>query len=445
MRQILLKLWLTMQSNLWLLPGLIVLGCVLLGLGLIEASVHVGPEVQERWPWLFGAGAEGARGMLQAIATSMITVAGVSFSIVIVALTVAASQYTSRILRNFMRDRATQIVLGVFVGIFAYCLVVIRSIRGETEDYAGFVPVVAVMVGVVLGVTSIGFLIYFIHHIAASIQASEIIASIADETAKSVDDLFPETLGEEEPPEQRPNNGALQDRKWNPVGAPGTGYIQAVDQRALLTAAENHDLLIRMERAIGDFVAEGSLVAAYSRLGDERADVNGEIERAFLVGRFRTVEQDAAFGVRQMVDIALRALSPGINDTTTATTCIDYLGAILRRLAPRRIEEPYRGEEGDLRVIARGPTFQSLLADAFDHIRATSVNNREVQVRLLAALESIAETTVRPERRRMIWKQAILVAEAARDNVPATYERARVQTALDRVARAVGETAPSVG
>jgi uncharacterized membrane protein len=240
-----------------------------------------------------------------------------------------------------------------------------------------FVPVVAVMAGVVLGVTSIGFLIYFIHHIAASIQASEIIASIADETAKSVDDLFPETLGEEEPPAQRPDDAGLQDRKWSAVRARSRGYIQAVDQRALLSAAENHDLLVRLERGIGEFVAEGSLVASYSHLGNKGTDLNSEIERAFLVGRFRTVEQDAAFGLRQIFDIALRALSAGVNDTTTATTCIDYLGAILRRLAPRRIEEPYRGEDGDLRVIARGPTFQRLLEEAFDQIRATSVNNRE--------------------------------------------------------------------
>ena len=149
------------------------------------------------WQPLLNAGAEGARGMLTAIASSMITVAGVAFSITIVTLSLASTQYTPRILRNFMRDRANQFVLGVFVAIFTYCLVVLRTIRGGSEhDGAGFVPLLAVAFALLLALVSIGFLIFFIHHVAASIQASSILRAIADETQCAIEALFPEELGE---------------------------------------------------------------------------------------------------------------------------------------------------------------------------------------------------------------------------------------------------------
>lgn len=184
-----------LRSSLWFVPTLMVVGAGALAVGLIEVDARLNRELLTNFPRLFGAGAEGSRGMLSSIAGSMITVAGVTFSITIVALSLASSQYTPRILRNFMRDRANQTVLGVFVGIFTYCLIVLRTIRGGDENL--FVPSLSVVVGVILAVVGIGFLIFFIHHIAASIQASNIIASVAEETIKTIDKLFPQELGEE--------------------------------------------------------------------------------------------------------------------------------------------------------------------------------------------------------------------------------------------------------
>ena len=159
-------------------------------MALVEAHSTGSAQWLARWPRLFGASAEGARGMLSTIAGSMMTVVGVTFSMTLVSLALASSQYTSRILRNFMRDRVTQVVLGIFTGIFAYCLIVLRTIRGGDEG--GFVPSLAVFFAVVLAMGGIGVLIFFIHHIAASIQASSIIASVADETMVAVDRLFPQ-------------------------------------------------------------------------------------------------------------------------------------------------------------------------------------------------------------------------------------------------------------
>jgi uncharacterized membrane protein len=187
-------LWTDLRSSFWFVPAVIVCAAVTLALALIETDRMLVQDVGERWPRLFGAGAAGSRGMLSTIAGSMITVAGVVFSITIVSLSLAASQYSSRVLRNFMRDRTNQTVLGVFVGIFAYCLVVLRTIRGGDEG--AFVPALAVLVAVALAFAGIAFLIFFIDHIGSSIQASQIIATVAKETLEAVDHLFPENRGE---------------------------------------------------------------------------------------------------------------------------------------------------------------------------------------------------------------------------------------------------------
>src|SRR5664280_3296968 len=181
------RCWSALPSSFWLVPTLIVAGSITLAMALVEAHSTGSAQWLARWPRLFGSGAAGARGTLSTIAGSMMTVVGVTFSMTLVALALASSQYTSRILRNFMRDGVTQVVLGIFTGIFAYCLIVLRTIR--SGDEGGFVPSLAVFFAVALAMGGIGVLIFFIHHIAASIQASSIIASVADETIVAVDRL----------------------------------------------------------------------------------------------------------------------------------------------------------------------------------------------------------------------------------------------------------------
>jgi uncharacterized membrane protein len=187
------QVWYDVRSSFWFLPALLLAGAIALALLLIEVDTRLAPDVFARWPRLFGTGADGARGLLGVVAGSMISVAGVVFSITLVALSLASSQYTSRVLRHFMRDRANQSVLGIFVGIFAYCLVVLRTIRGGDEG--GFVPALAVLVGLLLGLVGIAVLVFFIHHISASIQASQILATVAEETLAVLDRLYPADAG----------------------------------------------------------------------------------------------------------------------------------------------------------------------------------------------------------------------------------------------------------
>ncbi|MEX2173796.1 MAG: DUF2254 domain-containing protein [Pirellulaceae bacterium] len=428
------KRWENLRASLWFIPALIVAGAVALAVGLIEVDLLGHRDrLVERWPRLFGAGAEGSRGLLSAIAGSMITVAGVTFSITVVAMTLASSQYTSRILRNFMRDRANQTVLGVFVGVFAYCLIVLRTIRGGDEG--AFVPALAVLVAVLLALVAIGFLIYFIHHIAASLQATNIIDSVATETLQAVDRLFPAEVGQpddEQEGETLESEVELASRVWITIPARKTGYIQGIAAEALLDVARRHSIVVRMERGIGDFVIEDSPLASVAGKQPDDDDVR-QVNGAYSVGRHRTVHQDAGYGIRQIVDVALKALSPGINDTTTAVICVDYLGAILARLAARKVESPYRSEQGQLRLICRGPTFASLLADAFDQIRQNAAGNVAVLARLLEVLAILAARTADPKRHLALLQHADLIAEAAERSVPLAHDRATIQAARDRV------------
>jgi uncharacterized membrane protein len=402
-----------------------VLAAVVLAAVLIDADGWLPAGTLAGSPRLFGAGAEGARGLLTAVASSMITIAGVVFSITLVALSLASSQYTSRVLRNFLRDRVTQSVLGAFVGIFAYCLVVLRTIRGGDEG--AFVPSVAVLGGLILGFAGIGVLIYFIHHISASIQASHILAAATGETLRAVDHLFPEGVGEEDPTGEPDAAGG----PWHAVAAARTGYVQAVDTAGLLAFAGERRAVVRKERRVGQHVIAGEPLASVHGFApsDEDAD---RVRGLYAIGRQRTVEQDAAFGVRQIVDVALKALSPGVNDTTTAVMCIDHLTAILVRLSDRRIESRFRGRDGELRVLTCGPTYADLVGEAYDQVRQNADANVAVLEGLLASLERVAGRTASPPRRAVLLEHAREVIDLSERTLSAPRDKRRV---ADRAAR----------
>ena len=426
--------WQETRTSFWFVPAVIVLGAVGLATGLIAVDTSVDLQVDEKWPLVFGAGASGARGLLTAVASSMITVAGVVFSITIVALSLTSSQYTSRILRNFMRDRSTQVVLGVFVGIFAYCLVVLRTIRGGDEG--AFVPSLAVLGGLVLAFVGIGYLIFFIHHISMSIQASSIIASAADETIAALNHLFPNELGDNADEDADGNpEPSLTGQTWTAIEARKTGYIESIDGEALLAWARKREAIVRMERGIGEFVVEGAPLISIGGLSGSNDEAEAELNRVFDISRQRTVQQDAGYGIRQIVDIAMKALSPGVNDTTTAVMCVDYLGAILARLATRGTATAHRLDKGELRVIARGPCFESLLAEAFDQIRQNAEGNVAILTRQLEALEFIAGQTVNRRRRQSLRQQADLIAAVAERTIPSLHDGAVVKAASLRLSQ----------
>ncbi len=457
------KLWLDLNSSLWFLPGLIVAGSIVLALGLVEFDKTIGSNWISGYPRLFGVEPSGSRDMLSAVAGSMITVAGIVFSIVIVALSLASTQYTPRILRNFMRDQINQVVLGVFVGIFTYCIVVLRTIRGGDEKDV-FVPSIAVMMGVVFALVGIGFLIYFIHHIAVTIQASTIIAAVADETIQVIDELFPHRLGENAPAEEleRLEEFSLS-AEWKTIRATRTGYLQNIDIQRLLEFTDRRGVVVRMDHGVGEFVVSGApLVSVTNALGQKTTNANFEIDqettnkinRLYAIDNFRTVDQDAAFGIRQIVDIIMKALSPGVNDTTTAVISIDYLMAICSHLAAHPFPTHFRFVGKRLHVIAKSPSFEDLIALAFNQTRQNALDNVAIILRTLTALEQIAlrirdgcdlhneqlnlTSDERQKRLQIILRHLQMTVTAARENVESKDDWAHIEEHIAKVAERLG-------
>ena len=410
-----LALWWRISASLWFVPAVMVLAALVLAIALIEL--------------------EDAHGLdLAAVASSMITVAGVVFSVTIVALSLGASAYSPRVLRTFMGDRPTQMVLGMFVGVFAYCLTVLRTIRtGDDED---FVPRIAVLGGIVLAFAAIAFLVFFIHHLAASIQAATILERITGATLRAIDQLFPEDLGGPAEEADPARLGAELSGAWTPVLARRSGYIVTVDNEALLAFAREHGRVLRMERAIGDFVVRGAVLASLQGAQAVGEDAEGALDRHYTLDRLRTIEQDAAFGVQEIVDIGVKALSPGINDPTTAVMCIDRLTQILVCLSRRRIETPLRSEGDRLRVIAIGPSFTGLAALCYDALRTEARGSPVVLHRLLWSLEEVVAATRHPARLRCLERHARAIAECASSVAEAPAREAIVARAQACAAQA---------
>lgn len=431
------KAWSDVNSSLWFVPALLVAAALGLAYGLVRLDAGMNRTWLRDYPLLFGAGADGARGMLTAIAGSMITVAALIFSLTLATLAQVSSQYTPRVLRNFMGDRANQFVLGFFVSLFVYCLVVLRTIRGGNEGR--FIPSLAVAGGLVLALVGIGLLVFFVHHIASSIQAATIIAGIAQETAAALHRLFPEQLGHEADPAEAAG-WCEAAHQWHPIPALRSGYVQAVDNDALLAFAREINGVVRMERGIGSFVAQAAPLVSVARYdGRPFAGADGAVRRrlcaTYSTGHQRTLDQDPGFGFRQLVDIALKALSPGINDTTTAVMCVDQLGALLSVLADRKFDGSLRTDDGQVRVVALRPTFDTYAAHAFDQIRTSAAGNLAVLLRLLTAIETVGRRTTHGGRRALLHRQADLVREQADSSLGAGYEKQQVHARYQEVAK----------
>ncbi len=427
LRQILSNL----RASFWFVPSLIVLVSIILAIALIEADTAGSDLWLARWPRLFGVGAEGSRQMLSTLAGSMMTVLGVTFSMTLVALTLASSQYTSRILRIFMRSKITQITLGVFAGTYTYCLIVLRTIRsiGDVE----FIPGLAVFFGFVLALGSVGVLIFFIHHIASSIQASSLIASVARETCSAIDRLFPgekEQGTEEKEEDEEQLLRLLNEKTWCAVPAEESGYIQSVDSEALLRLAREKKTIVRMECSIGDFVVQKTALASLDLEEDPDNETVTAINGAYNISIHRTIDQDPAFGVRQIVDIALKALSPGVNDTSTAVMCIDQLTSILAHLTDRQLPPSRLLKDGELRVITIVPTFESLLSDSFDQIRRSAAGNVSIMARIISALGNIASLTGSPHSRQALREQMQRIAELAERTIESPHDRTHIKMRL---------------
>ena len=389
------------------------------------------PRAESRfaWVWLFGGGAEGARGVLTAIAGSLITVTGTVFSVTIVALQLASSQFTPRLLRSFVGDRVNQAVLGVFIGTFTYTLLVLRTIHTSAGGAETFVPQVGVTVAVALLLVSIGALIVFINHAAHSIQASVILHRETERTLAHIRERFPENVG-------RPAAGDDAESAGESAAPPAlvtaveAGYLQAVQADPLWRLGAGRSpgaLTIRMELHVGAFTIPGKPLASVwpADALDER--VVRAVREAFVLGPERTPEQDVEYGLVELSDIAVKALSPGINDPTTAMQSIDRLTQVLAALGSRRDRALRRASpDGTVRLLVRDTPFERAAGLAFDQIRHFGADNPAIAKKLLEALADLAGV-LPAHARPALQDQAESVARAARRSIHDPVELALVE------------------
>ena len=410
----------SLRTTLWLVPSIMVVGACLLFLAtyVIDRAAADGRITLP--DWLNSGGPDVARTVLTAIAAAIITVVGVVFSIVILALTLASTQFGPRLLRNFIRDLGTQVTLGAFVATFVYCVLALGSIRSTPSSQ--FVPHLSVTVALGLVLVDLGVLIYFIHHVAVSIQLNEVIAGIGGDLARAIEQEIAAGRAADHD-EQTELEATVLERRGEDVLARRSGYLQVVSHDELLDIAVREGVTVRLLFRPGHFVSTGRPLA--NVWPAERAGVVARaLDRAHVTGKHRTLSQDLVFAVDQLVEIAIRALSPAVNDTFTALTCIDWLTDGLTRLEGRSFPSAiYRDEAGGIRLIQPGLRYRKVVDRSFDKIRQAARGMPAVLIRQLEALTRIAEGLTSQSSRQVIRRQADMIVRESEDSVPEVEDR----------------------
>ncbi len=426
-----------LRTNLWLVPTVEIVLAVALFAGTyaLDRAAYNGSL---HFPsWVISGTADAARQILTAIAAAVITVVTLVFSITIVTLTLASTQFGPRMLRNFIRDRITQFTLGSFVATFVYAILALVSIspgsRGE------FVPHLSITVTLALVVADVVILVVFIDHIAKSIQLPQVIASIAGDLSRAIE--AEHSSGAADSPKAGPSLSEMSarlDEDSGVVRAPGTGYLQYVSMHTLIDIASTSRAVIRLLHRPGHFVVEGEPLAdvwpAAAAPGVARA-----LGGAHATGPHRTLTQDLSFAVDQLVEIAIRALSPAVNDPFTALACIDWLGDGLGKIAvgwhPAAV---HRDPSGHVRVVTVTVSFRRLVERAHDKIRQASRGMPAVMIRQLDGIAKVMPQTSSAEQREILMEQAAMILRASEESVPEAADRADVRRRYDRLLGAAG-------
>ncbi len=406
--------WDELKSTFWFFPVLIIFLAIVLAFGLIYIDSVSSFEPGGMAQYLFAGSADSARRVLSIISAAMIGVAGTVFSITLVALSLASSQFGPRLLKNFMYDRINQVVLGTYISTFIYCLIVLNSIKGN-EQYT-FVPSFSVLFALIAAVANIVLLIVFIHHIAVSIQADNVISKVSESLAGNIENLFPEKLGEADEKETKEDEERLKSALKNRMNleADKTGYLQYIDGDSLIEFAKHRESLIELHCRPGDYLVAGMKIGVvYSGKKPEDEELE-KCKSYFLTGRVRTAHQDTEHSIHQMVEIASRALSPGINDPYTAIACIDNLTSSMCHLSRVKFPSKYWFDsDGNLRIIVKTLTFEGVLDAAFNQIRQFGNAIPSVAIRLMDALIVIDKFAITRQQKKAIKKHARMIVNMA--------------------------------
>lgn len=423
------------DSSFWFVPGLMIVAAIALSFGMVEFDRFLEGRSINLSEWLYNATPDGARQLLMTIASSIITVTSLVFSMTLVALTLASQQLGPRLLENFMRNRANQVVLGFFVATFVYALLILRTI--SEVDQAHFVPETAIATAIVMSIASFAILIFFIHHVAESIQADAVIASVSANLDRLIKMNFVEHDGKESADEAAVSDSWPSDfdKRAVPLCGDTSGYIQTLDLDTLRSLAIEHNVRIHLDCRPGHFVVEGCPLAFIAADGDLSEDVRERILATFVFGPKRTPAQDVEYEIRVLAEIAMRALSPGINDHYTAITCVDRLTAALAPILRLRIPGgDIFDDDGSVILRTIPPGFRGMLDAAFNDIRQSAAKNTAVTIRLLESLSLLAQQCTSADHRKAVGRHVEMVARSAEEFIFEPNDKADVEARL-RVAR----------
>lgn len=407
------------SESFWLLPAAMVIGGIVLAMGLVAVDRSGAfPDWLADSPWLYNGGGTGARILLGAVASSTIGVAGTVFSITIAALSLAAGQMGPRLLRNFTRDRGNQFTLGAFLGTFSYALMVLRTVRTQEEGL--FTPHLSLSVAVLLAFGCVATLVYFVGHMASRISVDTVVDLVSTDVTDAMRALVVE----------RPNIDPPEDGFWDgsvAVNDSRRGYLQQLDEESLAEWAAEQGTTLRLLVRRGDYLFPGAPVAlmTISVAGAEAA-----IRRNTALGSSRGSSGDPEQTIRQLVEVAVRALSTGINDPHSAMSVLDRLGDALCDLAGKVIPNGVHEVNGKIALVVPNVSYRSLCDVMFHLIRQNSERSTALLIKLIEILAVVATCEPDPERRMVLAEHAARVSEDAQRTVGNPTDRSDIQSRL---------------
>lgn len=430
MRTRLIHFWEYLRNSYWLIPVIMLFTAIALSYSLLEADAHIDLTLVRGLGWLVFTSSDGARAVLSTIAASTFAAATLTFSVTMVTLSLTSSQFGPRLLRNFLRDPVNQFVFGAFIATFVYCLLVMRGM-GVADSR---IPSISISLAMVFVLTDSILFIGFIHHLTSSIRVERIAFEIGQEFIDAIYRFLPEPYTEDR---ELGGSPSLPKDTATVIRSEAFGYVQAINHAALIALAENQQITIELLFKPGHYVLPGAPIAniwPYVHLKDH---IEGPLRASFLLGKQPSGEQDLEFTVRQLVQIAARALSPGINDPFTAMTCIDYLAAGLAVIASRQLPEfQIRNEAGRLLLIKSRISFQSVLEACFNGIRQMCANNPPVVIYLLEAFAQLASITQRRADREALALNAKLTLDSTLGQNLLEHDAQAIKQRFERVQQA---------
>ena len=402
--------WFNIRNSLWFIPSVMAISAVILAFLLLEIDANITyKNIPFEW-FIYGGNREGARSVLTTIATSMVTIAGVTFSITLVALTMASAQFGPRLLRNFIADKGNQMVIGTFISTFIYSLIILLTIKGTGDDE--FIPKVSVIFGFLLSIFSLGIIIYFLHHVSTSIQADYVIKSSFGEFKTLADDYFLD----EEPGEADTNVAEVAEdlqrmyQYKKGIDFQENGYIQIIDYDGLLKWARKHSLVVVLNIHAGDFATIHQNFAYLYCTGELPTDIENQFMNFLVIGYQRTPNQDIQFSLKQIVEVGVRALSPGVNDPHTAITCIHWLGAALSIIAVKYWRSCIqKDDDGNIRLIKKQNSYQHLADSCFDHLRLYAKSNIFVTIEILMIIKQVVYIAKNADFKKVLRSKATVI------------------------------------